>query len=604
MGNQNEYETTELVWPGKNTEVDRTSLPFQTVETVNKPRVKGQLSFDTWPDNYPKDWKNKLIWGDNKYVMSSLLNRFAGNIDLIYIDPPFATGADFTYEIEIGDQEVTKESSVLEEVAYRDTWGEGMSSYLTMMYTRLVLMRELLSDRGSIYVHCDWRVNSYLRQILDEIFGIEHFRNEIIWSNETASGFKSQAKKFIRGHDTILCYAKGEEPIFNKQFLKRYSEATVRRYDKKDEDGRRYKIYYEDGEKRRQYLDESKGKPILDVWTDLPSYQTMNASKEYIGFPTQKPEGVLKRIIKSSSNEGSIVADFFCGSGTTGAVAEKLGRRWIMSDLSKFSIQTTRKRLLNLHNYSKDYPHTARPFEILNMGNYQKHKFIENDHPPVEQYIEFILDLYQADPLSGYDFIHGKKGRKHVHVAGVDTIVTEGEVRDVVEECIGALGGKEVDILGWDFEMGLDQLVTRMEDEYEAKINLIQIPKETLELKNSNEEIRFFDLNYLEVSYRLDGNKAIVELEDFVIANPEYLPEEAQEAIDGFTDYIDYWAIDFNYQEDTFHNMWQSFRTRNDSDIDRSATHRYDDPGEYDVLIKVVDVFGNDTNKLVSVEVK
>jgi len=298
---QEEIEETELVWPDKETEVNPPLLPFQTIETVNEPRVR-EKTLDLGSNNSPRDWKNKLIWGDNKYVLSSLKRKYEGKIDLIYIDPPFATGSDFSLEIEVGDNTVTKEPSIIEELAYRDTWGKGLQSYLQMIYERLVFMKDLLTNQGSIYVHLDWRVNSYVRLILDEIFGRDYFRNEIIWSNETASGFKSQAEKFIRGHDTILCFSKTDDPIFNKQFLQKYSEATIRRYDKKDNDGRRYKIYYENGEKRKQYLDESQGKPILDVWTDLPSYQTMNASKEYLGFPTQKPEGLLKRIIKSSSN--------------------------------------------------------------------------------------------------------------------------------------------------------------------------------------------------------------------------------------------------------------------------------------------------------------
>jgi adenine-specific DNA-methyltransferase len=180
-----EIKTTELVWPGKRTEVERVSLPFQTVETVNKPRVdQPRFNFGGWPENYPREWKNKLIWGDNKYVMASLLRDFAGQIDLIYIDPPFATGADFTVEVEIGDTEVTKEASVIEELAYRDTWGKGLSSYLQMMYERLVLMRELLAESGSIYVHADWRVAHYLRIIMDEIFGIKRFLNDLIWAYE------------------------------------------------------------------------------------------------------------------------------------------------------------------------------------------------------------------------------------------------------------------------------------------------------------------------------------------------------------------------------------------------------------------------------------
>ena len=612
--NPSEITSTELVWPGKRTEVDRVVLPFQTVETVNKPRVdQPRFDFGEWPANYPDDWKNKLIWGDNKYVMASLLKEYAGQIDLIYIDPPFATGADFTLEVEIGDTEVTKEASVIEELAYRDTWAKGMSSYLQMMYSRLVLMHDLLSEHGSIYVHLDWRMAFHIRCIMDEIFGFEKFQNDIIWHY---SGWNKPNKtNFNRRHDIILYYSKGSEPVFHGYGIPYESKesylATRKQKLYVDEEGREYTLDTRDGGKRqvKVYIDEAltRGRPADDVW-DLDKIN--NSSKEHLGFPTQKPEALLERIIKAASNEGDLVADFFCGSGTTGAVAEKLGRRWIMSDLSRFSIQTTRKRLLNLHVYSsvsstaKDYDRPTRPFEIRNLGNYQKHKFIDNGHPPVERYITFILELYHAQAVEGFAFIHGKKGRRFVHVSGVDSIVTEREVRDAAEECVEALGGQALDVLGWDFEMGLDELVGRIGRDYEMSVKLVQIPREAMELQSADQEIRFFDMNYLDVAHRVAGRKLIIELKDFIIANSEYLPDEVRNNIKRFSDYIDYWAVDFDYKDDTFHNMWQSFRTRQRKKLDVGCAHIYDRPGQYQVLIKVIDVFGNDTNKLLEVTIK
>ncbi|MFW6116232.1 MAG: DNA methyltransferase [bacterium] len=584
--------TTELIWPGKKTEVDRVSLPFQTVETVNKPRVdQPRFDFGEWPENYPRDWKNKLIWGDNKYVMASLLKEFAGKIDLIYIDPPFATGADFTFEVEIGDAEVTKQASVIEELAYRDTWGKGMGSYLQMIYERLALMKELLEEEGSLFVHVDYRVNSHIRLVLDEIFGRDSLINEISW----CYGGGGAPKTFYpRKHDTIFWYTKSDEWTFHKQY-RPYSEGTERT-------GFRSKGMAD-------YELDPRGAGLNDWWPDCPKILSYNAAENW-GYPTQKPESLIKRIIVGHSDEGDLVADFFCGSGTVGAVAEKLGRRWIMSDLSRFAIQTTRKRLLNLHAYStasstlEDYHRPTRPLEILNMGSYQKHKFTENGYPPVEQYIEFILKLYRAQRLEGYAFLHGRRGRRLVHVSGVDSIVTEGEVRDTAEECGDALGGRAVDILGWDFEMGLDELVGRIGDEYGIDIELVQIPREAMELTSPDAEIRFFDMNYLEVTHSVDKRKLVIQLEDFIIANMEYVPEELQESVDKFTDYIDYWAVDFDYQEDTFHNMWQSFRTRQRQRLDTGCVHVYDQPGDHQVLVKVIDVFGNDTNKLLEVSVR
>jgi len=593
---KNNNQKLELKWRDKKTKVEKIELPFQVVETVNEPRIgeagkqKGIFP-EQMPKGWPEGWKNKLIWGDNKYIMSSLLPEFAGKINLIYIDPPFATGADFSINIRVGDLEWTKEPSVIEEKAYRDTWGKGLDSYLQMMYERLVLMRELLVENGSIYVHLDATVGHYVKAIMDEIFGKENFRREIIWVMSGAAGYKGLARNYIRGHDIILYYTKSDECVFNKVY-KPYSKEQLSRFSSVDEEGRRYKSITKT---RRLYLDEAKGIPLTDVWTDIASFQTVVNAKDVVGYPTQKPKGLLERIISSSSNEDDIVADFFCGSGTTSAVAEKLGRRWIMSDLSKFAIHTTRKRLLDILN--------CKPFEILNLGNYQKAKFIENNHPPVERYVKFILQLYRAEPLEGYKFIRGKKGKNLVHIGSVDSIVTEKEIRDVLTEA-QSIGAKFLDVLGWDFEMGLDELVDRIGEEYGIKVRLVQIPKEALEVKSpAKEEVKFFDLNYLDVNYKVEDKKVIVKLKDFSIANPEYLPDDVRKKIKKFTDLIDYWAVDFDYKQDTFHNMKQSFRTRKHPTLETSLSHTYETPDQYSSLIKVVDIFGNDTNKLIQIKV-
>jgi len=583
-----DVERTELVWPGKRTEVQRVVLPFQTVETLSEPRME-QRPLDTgeWPENYPRDWRNRLIWGDNKYVMSSLLPEFEGKIDLIYIDPPFATGADFSLDVQVGeDLEATKEASVIEELAYRDTWGKGLQSYLQMMYERLVLMEQLLSNNGSVYVHCDRRVNAHLRLILDEVFGRNKLVNEVIWHYDQGARPKTG---FGHKHDTLFRYSESESDwIFNAEDVLVPFESGMTEW------------RYTRGGQKGQEMPE--GKVPSDVW-DI-KFNAM--AREHLGFPTQKPEALLERVIRASSNEGDIVADFFCGSGTTGAVAEKLGRRWIMSDLSKYAVHTTRKRLLNLHRYSKDYDKPCRPFVIQNLGSYQKHKFIENDHPPVKEYQQFILELYEAQPLEGYAFLQGRKGKRFVHIAGVDSIVTVREVEDTAQECKNAAGGESLDILGWDFELGLDQEVKDIEEMYGLDITLKLIPREAAELKEiaeAGEHIRFFDLNYLELEHKVEGKRLEIELVDFALANPEYVPEEVRKQVKGPTDYIDYWAVDFDYQDDTFHNGWQSFRTRQDRSLDTKCIHHYDDEGRRTVLVKVIDIFGNDTNQAFEVNI-
>lgn len=574
--------STQLSWKDKRTEVDRVSLPFQPVEVINEPREK--TLFTRAQAESP--WQNKLIWGDNKYIMASLLSEFAGKINLIYIDPPFATGANFDVPIKVGDLEWTKEQSVIEELAYKDTWGKGLDSYLQMMYDRLVLMRELLAENGSIYVHLDWRVVQHLRLILAEIFGEQSFQREIIWWPNNPSGFKGAANIWIRDHETLLFLSKSSDFVFNKIYQE-YSDAYIKAtFVHDDGDGRLYRWRYD----RKQYWDESKGVPVSDVW-DIP-YLRQNA-RERIGFPTQKPESLLERLIKASSNEGDLVADFFCGSGTTGAVAEKLGRRWIMADLSKWAVHVTRKRLL-------DIPH-CKPFEILNLGSYEKYKFRENGIESRRKYIKFVLGLYRAEPVTGYRSLHGSKAGRMVHIGEIDSIVTAREVTEALKES-SSIGASALDVLGWDFEMGLNGLVEQIGSQYAVQARLVLIPREATEVREpARSDVRFFDLNYLDLAYIVKGKDLTIELKDFIIANPEYVPDDVKVRIKRFTDYIDYWAVDFDYKNDTFRNGWQSFRTRKHPALATSCYHNFDTPGKYQVLVKVVDIFGNDTNKLIEV---
>lgn len=277
-------------------------------------------------------------------------------VDLVYIDPPFASGADYAKKVYLrrnpklaekiaaAEQEMDiEELKAFEEKMYGDFWQK--EDYLNWMYENLMAIKSILSDTGSIYVHLDRSIGHYVKILLDEVFGEDSFRGEIIWANLSVSGFKSQANNWIRGHDNIFYYINSEEFTFNKDFLKEFSEGTVRRYDKIDDDGRRYKIYYEGTTERRRYLDESEGLPIADTWIDINSMQTAMGS-EYLNYATQKPEALLERIIKASSNENMFIADFFGGSGVTSKVANDLGRKFIHVDVGINSIQTVRDRLV------------------------------------------------------------------------------------------------------------------------------------------------------------------------------------------------------------------------------------------------------------------
>ena len=607
-----EVTKTELVWPGKHNEdgtrkeVPRVNLPFQIIERVNESRATREAQkqpiqpglFDVWEgkegDTFEEGWRNKLIWGDNLLVMGSLLEKFAGRIDLIYIDPPFATGSDFSFNAEIGedDDEVTKKQSLIEEKAYRDTWGGGLESYFQVIYERLLLARELLADTGSIYVHCDSRVNSGIRYMLDEIFGTECYRNEIVWFYPHMSNVRAD---FARKHDTILRYAKSKSWVFNLDEVRLpYDEKTLRRYEKD--------VVFPGGYQAKA---NPLGKIPEDVW-QIPLVR--NVSRENVRFQTQKPERLLDRVIRASSNRGDLVADFFCGSGTTLAVAEKLGRRWIGCDLGRYAIHVTRKRLLDIEG--------CKSFELLNLGKYERQywqgvTFGEGqDKTFTEQalyeYLAFILRLYGAQPVPGLIHLHGRKGRALVHIGSVDAPVTIDEINAALRECL-QLKQSELHILGWEWEMGLNDLVIAAARRRGARLSLLQIPREVMEQQAVEQgDIQFFELAYLDVDVTTaQGLTAQVTLKDFVIPNTELIPEEVRTKIKKWSDYIDYWAIDWSFQNDTFMQGWVTYRTRQDRRLTlTSDTHTYEQPGTYQIVVKVVDIFGNDTSHAYLVEVR
>ncbi len=596
MNDNNEQELPlGLYWKGKRTTVDRIVLPFQSlevVETINESRATREKDknsmFRQDPNAIDVEWRNKLIWGDNKYVMSALLEKYAGKIDLIYIDPPFATGANFSFKTEVGDDKlkVLKESSAIEEVAYRDTWGKGLDSFLQMMYDRLVLMKELLSEKGSIYVHLDWHAGQYVKIILDEIFGAENMRNEIIWHYRTGNLAKSQ---FQRKHDNIFFYSKTKTNVFFPQEQKEYYADLY---------GPNFKPSFEG---RNQGKDEKgifRMAQVDDVW-DMSGVFTL--SDEHLPYDTQKPETLLTRIIKASSKEGDLVADFFCGSGTTAAVAEKLGRRWITSDLGRYSIHTARKRFLEIEG--------CKPFEILNIGKYERQYWqtIQFGNKTAEQsmaeYIAFVLKLYKAEALPGSAYIHGKKGNKLVHIGGVDAPVTFGDIQHALEDT-RRMKQKELVVLGWEWEMGLHDVVEQEAEKAGIKLHLLSIPREAMDKRAVDAgDIQFFELAYLETEVKNSAHGYQIKLTDFVIPNLDLIPAEVKKLIKKWSDYIDYWSVDWDYKDDTFHNQWQSYRTKKDRSLElTSDPKQYDKKGDYKVMVKVIDIFGNDTTHIIELK--
>ena len=623
-----------LEWEGKPETVERLSLPFQTVETINESRATRERDAGSLlrAGSVAETSRNQLIWGDNKLVMSSLLADFAGAVDLIYIDPPFATGDDFTLELRVGDETVLKQPSVLEEHAYRDTWGRGRDSYLTMIFERLVLMHELLSETGSIYVHCDTRANSALRFVLDEIFGGLMFRNEIRWSRSLP---KNDPRQFGRSSDSILYYTKSDTRTFNAQYVPQKEESVDAHY-RKNDDGRLYRLasllapggrgpWYEyhgyernwrftqekmmaleaegrvtvrEGQipSRIYYLDESQGSQVQDIWTELSPLNPM--ARERTGYPTQKPESLLERIISASSNPGDLVFDCFAGSGTTPVVAERLGRNWIACDLGRFATHTTRKRLLNVPD--------CRPFEIKNLGAYERQRWqVSTGNGALRAYLDTILAFYRAEPLDGFLHLHGRKADRMVHVGATDAPVTIDETEDVMDE-LADNGIEACDLLGWEWEMGLHDTISERARRRGLDLRPRQIPREVMERQVTEADaVRFFELAHLDLDVRRQQHEACVVLKDFAIPSEDLIPAKVRERIETWSDLIDYWSVDFDFSDEVFHNQWQAYRTRDEPVLAmQSDWHEYADPGRYAIVVKIIDIFGNDTTKLAEVRIK
>jgi len=612
------FQMTEIIWDGKYTNGKKTApiriaLPFQTIETVNESVQERQRTIDLFSEGRPSDWRNRLIWGDKKYVLPSLLPEFAGKVKLIYIDPPFDTGANFSFTATVPDNpetdedetvEFTKQPSMIEQKAYRDTWGKGLDSYLQWFYETAVMLRELLAEDGSIYVHLDWHVGHYAKCILDEVFGYENFRNEIIWYYpDYLQG--NVTKGFPRKNDMILWYSKSD-------FFK-FERVT----EKLEKPVKRNKVFWNKETQRMDLVRDENGKIIYEeftekycdtVWQIGQTSVTRPHSNEYINYPTQKPEALLERIIKASSNEGDLVLDCFCGSGTTAATAEKLNRRWITCDLGRFAIHTTRKRLLSIPN--------VKPFVVQNLGKYERQQWISSEFENPEQrlsvetaYRNFILELYHAQPIKGYTWLHGVRQGRMIHVGSVETPVAMGDVRNMIQE-LWKMAGTEptavtngIDVLGWDFAFELNETALQFAAENKVDLKFKKIPREVLEKKAVEQgDIKFFELAHLETELKKEGKKVTLALTDFIVP-PDDVPEDVQQKITHWSQWIDYWAVDWNYRDDTFHNEWQTYRSKKNPKIELSTAKTYEHTGEYVIIVKVIDILGNDTTKQIKIKI-
>ncbi len=638
-------QTNELVLPSK----DRSGL------------FRGQIK-----DINVNEWFNRLVYGDNLLAMQALLAgdnnspSLRGKIDLIYIDPPYDSKADYRTKVELPDVNIVQKPTVIEQFAYSDTWKDGTASYLLMMVPRLILMRELLAETGSIYVHIDWHIGHYLKIIMDEIFGRENFANEII--RKYSVGGKSSSF-YARKHDNILFYSKNINKIyFNSDdiripFTPHKQDKSGKSYGGRmgvDEDGRPYVEKWGTGRKKlyRYYLDV--GKIPEDVWEieedkeflaglngiiqqinslvdngilneDVWESQTIqSAAHERTNFATQKPEALLERIVKASSPPNGIVADFFAGSGTTGAVAEKNGRNWIMAELGKPGCMITRKRMVDID---------SKPFLFQSIGDYQKEQYEKSEFRTIRDLAHVIINLYGATPFppnenapanAGYI----KQSRTLVVVdspskmTGYNTLKRAQEFRNSF-----AGGWKKVVVLGWNFVSNIGEIISSLDDK---NLEVLVIPADLLDMLKTKAKyrkliqsgkVRFSSLQYLTVKpvqkskYDSDNDKIGVELDNYILLSPEALPLDDKNKTllenvikEDPLSLIEYWSIDPDYDGEVFRSKWQDYRQNvaNDNDpfrvIRKAELIIPKENRKRKICVKAVDVFGFESATVVEVE--
>jgi hypothetical protein len=376
------------------------------------------------------------------------------------------------------------------------------------------------------------------------------------------------------------------------------------------------RIWYPDSKDKRprliRYLDESNGQPVTSIWSDISPVNSQ--ATERVNYDTQKPQALLNRIITASTKENDLVLDCFAGSGTTAVVAELLKRSWVICDLGRFAIHTTRKRLLGIPG--------VKPFVVQNLGKYERQAWqvaefpcngtdlLEEQRGREISYRNFILDLYRASPVSGHSWLHGMKNGRMVHVGSVDAPITLADVKaiaaDVWKAALDSAGGRKAaaDILGWDFAFELNETAKQTAAESRVEVSFKKIPHEVLEKKAVEQgDIKFFELGALSVEEKLNKRELSLKLTDFVIPLDD-VPEEARKAIKHWSQMIDYWAVDWDFKDDTFHNQWQCYRTRREPQIPLQTKHEYEVPGSYKVVVKVIDILGNDTTKTLDIKVK
>ncbi len=605
---------TELVWEGKYRDGrrvtgERVTLPLETLERVRPARPAEGRGTEQSSGHSTGGGANRLILGDKRYVLASLVAEFAGQVNLVTVDPPFVTGSDFSVTREIplrasgqgGPEPESRRAKGVEQKAYRDTWGRGLDSYLQWFFETAVALRELLAPDGSLYVHLDENVAHYAKVVLDEVFGPACFQREIVWRIGWVSGYKSRAKNWIRNHDTILFYVRDKSRFtFHKEYIP-YPPGYTRR----------------DGA-----APTGPGVPIDDVWNGseldrMDSIQIMSFSGEKVGYPTQKNESLIGRIVRASSNPGDLVLDCFCGSGTAPVVAEKLGRRWLACDVGRLAVHTTKKRLLSVRG--------VKPFDVLGFGAHERRAWLGerfaagSDGAGAEDACRrFVLERYGASPVlpsTGVSrSLHGTKSGRWIHVGCVESPLTLADVTAVAREVARARDAgtaAAVDLLGWDFAFGAFE-AARAASAHDVDARFKWIPREVLDERASEADIvrasDFLGLREVLTRVSVTGRAVSVELVDLVLPADD-VPDDVRGCVDRGLSWVDSWAIDWDYgasfgsADRPFTCTWYAARTRDAERLDLVAEHAYEESGNRVVAVRVVDVFGGETTTTMQVSV-
>lgn len=680
-----------LIWSGRQTRKTAAPLPTQVVEIVfpqqadpkalkeldalraqaqvqqsRLPTMRRPTQFDLAPGAVDERTAllpyNRLIWtNDNLVALTALLHGddqhepLEGKVDLIYIDPPFAVQSDFRINVEIENgASDEKLPTLIEEMAYTDTWKNGLDSYLSVMRDRLELLKQLLAPTGSIYLHCDWHAGHYLRVLMDEVLGYEQFMNEVVWSyGGGGRGAKAIARQYPRNYDKLLWYRAGGDSTYNPQRFERrvHKEDASRLNFRQEKDGGWFKTSprgdytdesiarlreagrihtTETGSIRIKYPLKTEGDYVVeaimasDVWVDIPDAMHLPRA-ERTGFPTQKPVALLQRIIAASSNPGDLVLDAFAGSGTAAVAAETMKdpdgkpapRRWIAVDCGKFAVHITRKRLIEVG---------SRPFAVENVGFYargREWKDLWAVQPAARRYRDAMVEIYGGTPVEGFAFLHGRKGNRWVHIGPLDAPVAETQIEQILAEAAGT-ELRTVDVLSADIPIDFNR--GELQERFGVTMHNKVIPRDAVEavrdrLKRrkrkdptleSAPDVHFFSPPDVEVGVAVSGDgvtvklvRLTVDLDDCLQTQGAAKREEITRRITDWRALVDYWAVDWDYHpEGPFQNDWQSFRTRKQREIAMQAAHNYGaERGEKLVAVKVTDVFGNDGLKVARVVV-